>query len=262
MIYGRISRYGYVPTPRAEHRRLFPRFRAAFQLAAAAPRDLRPFTCKVLDQANSGSCVGHGTATGLFTAAAVAGKPLGFIPSPWGIYQNALCYDRGSPANGRLQDQGCMPSSAMLGLTHFGVRAMSPQSASTDVPQGATYLPEPDLASLELEGPHLYVGWYSIGSADEARTAIAAGCPVGIGTYVDTSFEDWTPSRPPLGLMREDDPAGGGHWTCLVESRSGGIFTLRNSWGTSYGDNGECLVTDDFVNQADELIAFGWKGQP
>lgn len=270
MTYSNLVRRGYIPTP--QHLRgIFVKWAHRFGVVPTPPpRDLRAFTCKVLDQGNSGSCVGHGTAAGLYIAANVAGKPFGFIPSPYRIYQNALAYDRGDPANGPLTDQGCMPSSAMLGLTNFGLSAMQPQSAETDVPQpppgqNTQNFPDPDLSSIEIEGQHFYVGWYAVKNADEARAAIGAGAPVGIGTYVDTRFERWTPSEPPLGLMDTSDPQGGGHFTALTTTTANGTFWGQNSWNTGYGASGFYECNDDFVNQAGEtgeLIAFGWKGMP
>lgn len=247
--------FGYHPDPEGHH---YTRWLHAFRAPNVAPRDLRPSACKVLDQGRSSGCVGHGTATGVFTAAAVAGAPLGFIPSPAGIYVNAVALERGDPLRGPLLDQGSMPSQAAAALSIFGVRPMQPQSALTDVHPVNGELPEPNLDDLEQEGEHCYVGWYEIGNADEARIALAAGAPVGIGTYVDSAFTRWDPSKPPLGYMNQSDPDGGGHWTVLLGFDASRFF-LRNSWGPGWGDAGDCYVTDDFVNQADQLIAFGYK---
>lgn len=250
--------HGYRPD-HPHLRRLYTSWRGRFGAVAPAPRDLRSFAPYVLDQGSSSSCVGHGTATGIATSCAVAGAPLTFVPSPAGIYVNAVALERGDPLAGPLKDEGSMPALAMRGLTEFGIRPLLPTGARTDVVQGGGVLPEPVLSELELAGDYLYVGWYEIGNADEARQAIAAGAPVGVGTYVDSSFMNWTPGRAPIGRMNEDDPNGGGHWTVLLGSEAGSFFWLRNSWGPGWGDAGDALVSDDFVNQADQLIAFGYR---
>lgn len=246
--------FGYVKDP-AGHR--YTRFAARFAAQPVNPRDLRPDACKVLDQGGTSSCTGHGTATGLYTACAVAGHPLGWIPSPAGIYTNAIALDRADPLSGPLLDQGAMPSQVVRGLTEFGARPMADQSAVTDCLFSGT-VPEPTLDQLESEGEHLYVGWYEIANAAEARAALSAGAPVGIGTYVDSTFIGWSPDKGTIGRMNEDDAQGGGHWTVLLGFDASRFF-LRNSWNTSWGDAGDGYVNDDFVNQASQLIAFGYR---
>lgn len=247
--------FGYKPDP-AGH--LYTRFLARFRAPLVNPRDLRQDACKVLDQAATSSCTGHGTATGIFTACAVAGHPLPWIPSPRGIYTNGIAIDRADVLSGPLLDEGAMPNQVARGLTEFGVRAMADQSTLTDCAFSGI-VPEPTLDELESEAEHLYVGWYAIANADEARAAIAAGAPVGIGTYVDSSFMSWTPDKGVIGTMNDDDPQGGGHWTCLVATTARKTFFGRNSWGVSYGDAGDYECNDDFVNQASQLIAFGYR---
>ena len=151
-----------------------------------------------------------------------------------------------------------MPNQVARGLTEFGIRPMDPQSALTDCHPKNGVLAEPTLGQLESDAHHVYVGWYDVQNADEARAAIAAGAPVGIGTYLGSKFMDWTPSKGVLGRMNENDPNGGGHWTVLLGFDSSRFF-LRNSWGTDWGANGDCYVNDDFVNQASDLIAFGYR---
>lgn len=246
--------FGYHPDPK-DHR--YTRWLHAFLALDEAPRDLRPDACRVLDQEGS-SCTGHGTATGIYTAAKIAGHDLGWIPSPCGIYTMAVALDRGDPLRGPLLDQGAMPNQVARGLSEFGIRPFVGAGATDCFPVNGT-LAEPDLAQLEVDAEHCYFGWYEISNADEARTAIAAGIPVGIGTWVDSKFIQWTPNRPPLGFMNFDDPDGGGHWTVLLASTSRKTFWLRNSWGSGWGAAGDAEVTDDFVNQADQLLAFGYR---
>jgi hypothetical protein len=250
--------FGYTPDHHAL-RNVYVKWAHRFGLLGApAPRDLRDAAPLVLDQGAASSCVGHGTSTGIVACCNTAGRPLGFVPSPCAIYTNAVALERGDPLAHPLRDQGSMPALAMRGLTEFGIKAMAPGILTDCHPENGI-LAEPDLLSLELEGEHLYVGWYEIGNADEARQAIAAGAPVGIGTFVDSSFMRWTPGRAPIGTMNESDPDGGGHWTVLLASEPDGLFWLRNSWGTGWGANGEALVSDAFVNQADQLVAFGYR---
>jgi C1A family cysteine protease len=81
------------------------------------------------------------------------------------------------------------------------------------------------------------------------KTALAAGTPVIIGFNVYSSFEAGTWGNPPsqggTGLMPypnvNTEQLLGGHAVCIVgynDNLAGGRFIVRNSWGTSWGQNG------------------------
>jgi hypothetical protein len=246
--------FGYLRDhPAQRYTNWIRRFGAA---PAINPRDLRPDACRVLDQEGN-SCTGHGTATGIYTAAAVAGHRLDWIPSPAGIYTLALATERGDPLSRPLFDQGSNPAQIERSISEYGLRPMVGDGGTDCAPVNGV-MPEPDLMQLEVDAEHCYFGWYEIGNADEARAAIAAGAPVGVGTYVDSKFMQWTPARGPIGFTNQDDPDGGGHWTVGLATTARKTFWIRNSWGDGYGDAGDVEVTDDFINQAWQLLAFGY----
>lgn len=81
------------------------------------------------------------------------------------------------------------------------------------------------------------------------KNAIAAGNPVTIGFDVYESFEgawaDIPSGQPGSGMMpmpnKNAEQLLGGHAVCIVgydDNLNGGRFIVRNSWGTSWGDNG------------------------
>lgn len=265
---------GYIPDP-AGHRS------NGFHLLAAASRpdslipasvDMSPDAPPVMDQNQCGSCTGHGTACGLYTALKQAGQPLSFVPSPRGLYDVARCIDRADPSM-PLGDDGAMPNSVMRGVSEWGVRPIhAPTSAGeySDC-EPANVNIEPTLAELTEDSSESFVGWYRISATGAARTqqlrqALAAGHPVGVGTFVASSFENWRAGDPPCGAQDQNDPQGGGHWVCAIGYRTeaGGAtsFRLRNSWGTTWGDNGDIWVTEAFMDEASDLYVFAVKGAP
>ena len=83
---------------------------------------------------------------------------------------------------------------------------------------------------------------------EQVRQAVAMGYGVCIGLMVDQDFMDWridpsAPLDPPrMGLML-------GH-AMLVEGYDGDKFTILNSWGAGFGDDGRCLVSADYLTEA------------
>ena len=81
------------------------------------------------------------------------------------------------------------------------------------------------------------------------KTALANGTPVIIGFDVYDSFEgawgDIPHGQAGSGMMPYPNTSTeellGGHAVCIVgydDNLNGGRFIVRNSWGTSWGDNG------------------------
>lgn len=122
--------------PSAEHRKRL--FSAPHPVAAPAPYasagSLRPFKPPRFDQGRSGSCGPHALSALLTTAAAAAGTPLPFIPSPRGISSNTLA--REQPGDGPLQDTGVAFADMMLAVSLEGIRAIeapTPDGRFSDV---------------------------------------------------------------------------------------------------------------------------------
>lgn len=257
---------GYRPDP-AGHRSNGFHLLAASSAATTPPSvDLRASTPPVMNQDQCGSCTGHGTSCGTFTACATAGTPLPFVPSPRGIYTNGRAIDRSDPSI-PLSDDGAMPNQIMRSITEWGVRPIKAPTSSGEYSdcEPSNVNREPTLAELTEEASTCFVGWYRISAIGKARTtqlrqALAAGHPVGVGTFVASSFENWQAGDPPVGHQNESDPNGGGHWTCCIgyetETSGATVFRIRNSWGASWGDNGDILVTESFMAQATDLYAF------
>jgi len=95
------------------------------------------------------------------------------------------------------------------------------------------------------------------------KNAVAAGNPVTIGFTVYDSFEgawaDIPHGQPGSGMMPFPNTATeqqlGGHAVCIVgyddtmpvAGKANGRFIVRNSWGTSWGDNGYFYMPYDVI---------------
>ncbi len=255
---------GYIPDP-ADHKvTAFAHARklGATQLPDAV--DLRPFAPRVLDQNSCGSCVGHSVACAIATALARAGTPLTFIPSPRSVYQLARCIDRYDLSQ-QLADEGSMPNQAVRSLSEWGVRPMktpSPLGYDSDCDL-SNVNDEPLLGELEQDAQTLLVGQYEITSdgaerAADVCAAIAQGFPVTIAVAGGANaFQEWTPSAGPLDAH---GPLTLDHYVWLIgystDAHGKRVFRARNSWGASYGDDGDVLITEGYLSFCSDIYPF------
>lgn len=223
----------------------------------------------ILDQSNAGSCTGHGTAQALYTAFSIDGEPLAWCPSPKGVYANVRAKERAdtTPSGATLPvltDSGAMPSDIMVVISTYGIMPMqapSPQGYISDV-DASNVNEDPKLGDLEKEALCIVTGEYRIDETAsdfiaQVCTALASGgakglgAPIGLGIFVDTAFENWDPSQPPLSTVNLNDPQGGGHWVCATSYRTDAngkiVFRGPNSWGVGWGDQGHFEFTEDWL---------------
>lgn len=83
------------------------------------------------------------------------------------------------------------------------------------------------------------------------KKAVALGLGVCFGVMVDDAFADGAidPTKP------LDPPRRGvmnGH-AMLVDGYKGDTFSIVNSWGYDFGDNGRCLFSADYLNGAHSI---------
>jgi Papain family cysteine protease len=247
-------------------------------LAATIPTsvDLATWEPARLNQGATGSCTAHSFSGSTSTSCRKAGKPIPFEPSPRETYATTRGLERAAstPAGQPvplLTDSGAEPADVMNAGSTFGVAPMqgpTPDGRNSDIwsEQDTTAKPanvnnEPDAAQLEQAGTTLVTGEYMITAgasniSDQVAAALAAGFPVYTCFFCDSAFEALTPGQV-AQAPDQNDPNGGGHATYLsgytTNSDGTRTFILSNSWGTSWCDNGRCLVSEAWLAQVWEL---------
>ncbi|MBA0083824.1 MAG: hypothetical protein HRJ53_02410, partial [Acidobacteria bacterium Pan2503] len=203
---------GYRPDPPSRRTQKPSRHLLGSAPAIPPSATLESFEAPIMDQGQTGSCTGHGTAQALFTSYAAHGSVLPFVPSPAGIYTVTRVMERDINTT-PLRDDGAMPSDVMAGISKWGIRPMGerpPDGRFSDV-DPVTVNAEPSVFQLASDALRLETGEYRIDMAesdwwDQVCAAIATNCVVGIGVFVDTAFEDWDPAKGPMTSVNLSDP--------------------------------------------------------
>ena len=89
---------------------------------------------------------------------------------------------------------------------------------------------------------------------DDVRKVLSAGCPVHVSMNTGTAFSDV--GRDGLFNAAEKPWGRHGRHAMLIVGYTGNFFTLKNSWGTDWGDQGYCHVPKNVLAASDpEFIA-------
>lgn len=80
----------------------------------------------------------------------------------------------------------------------------------------------------------------------DIRSLLAARYAVMFGTTVAERFADYSPSSAPLDPPGTGENLLGGHGLLIV-GYGKGYFEVVNSWGTSWGRNGWCQMSDAYI---------------
>lgn len=239
-------------------------FRMHAAMGASLPRsaDQREtgLVAAIKDQGGSSACESHSGSGATETAFALMGAPLGYIPSEDFFYKGLRSVERARTSLGvlpPLRDDGGMTEDALTFMATFGLRprriAQTGDGRNSDV-EIATVNDEVTLGDIETAAELMVVGPYAVDplapdAEQQVQAALAARIPVRVDAFVDTVFEDWSPGKPPVPAPNMGDPAGGGHAVYLV-GYAPGFYFLRNSWGTSVGENGDYRVSPEWLRAA------------
>ena len=81
------------------------------------------------------------------------------------------------------------------------------------------------------------------------KTWLASTGPILAAFNVDSSWDDAAANNGNIDVFHPDTVRGG-HAICIVGYRADGRFIVRNSWGTSWGDNGFGYLHPDYIAAA------------
>lgn len=251
---------GYTPDPEGHRRTPFAAL--SRRLKAQTLPDafsLAQFMPPIMDQGQTGSCTGHATAGATFASLAAAGTPLGWVPSPHGIYTVGRALDRPDPSVA-LEDNGAEPNQVMRGITEWGVRPMqapAPDGRVSDC-EPSTINVEPQWDELEKDSTALLVGEYEIVSTgaqriEDLKVALAvanAGVTVAIDGGSD-AFQSYAG-----GILASAGLDLDHYIYAVAFGIDAGVFflDLANSWSTGWGEAGRVRIGAQAVAELGDLV--------
>jgi hypothetical protein len=107
---------------------------------------------------------------------------------------------------------------------------------------------EADAQRYKLEAAPLPI------AIDDVKKVLSAGCPVHVSMNTGAAFSDVGRD----GVFNAAEAASGRHGrhAMLIVGSVGNFFTLKNSWGTGWGDQGFCYIPKNVLAASDpEFVA-------
>jgi C1A family cysteine protease len=226
-----IQWYGYRRDSKDPRDLLFkPRRRAVLPSKV----DLRTHCCPIMDQGQLGSCTAHGITAALRYLHLKAGK------ADFPMSRLQLYYDERKLEGTVSEDAGAEIRDGIKCAVHLGVAHESLWSykISKFRTQPAATVYKDALKYQALVYRRVDV------NADALKQALATGYPVVIGINVYDAFEsDEVASTGMVPQPSASDAPIGGHCMLVVGyGQKTGRFTVQNSWGADWGDNGFCYL--------------------
>jgi hypothetical protein len=233
--------YGHLRDPQGHRRTPVHRLVGAGSYPRSA--SLEAYVPEVMDQGQTGRCVGYGKAGAIYTS----GQGTIFLASPTGIYRLARAIDRIPNLDGSLPpliDEGSMPNQADRAIGEYGVSPFDPAIDGPDI-SDEELNHEPTLEELEQDSAVRLIGSYALDEtapdfeAQVCRT-LAAGYAISFALPdTDDGFENYSGGvlGGPVGRVY------GGHELFAFGYELTGTNDIRvrgqNSWGkTNWGVGG------------------------
>lgn len=255
--------FGLIPDPVGHRYNAFFLHPASKVAAAALPKATNNviYAPPVWNQAQTGSCFGHGMAGQITTTFAARGRALPSPACPRYIYDVTREIDRPDPSQ-KLTDEGSQPNSGVRALSLWGLALESEMDSgrTADSPDYSSHLEahvndDSKLGELEAAGKRIITGFNAIADDDpnkilQFQQALAAGCAVGIGVDAGSdAFQSFTGQGVLDYCGAEPD-----HWIFMVDYRTNAAskpeFLIQNSWGKGlWTPDGRAWVTQDFVQR-------------
>jgi C1A family cysteine protease len=211
--------------------------------------DLRPYLGPIKNQSSLGSCTAHaGTSLREFlyrrfyayekdkTVPASA-----FRLSP--LFQYAMEREIEGDFS---QDGGAESRTIFQALSQYGCCL-----ESQDQYDVKNVYQEPSTNLRDAALPYRFISYHRCMTVPVVKSVLASGYVVTVGTPVFASFEsDETASTGRVRVPTSSEPCLGGHEMLIVGYNDGQqSFTVQNSWGLSWGENGFCLIPYAYFTQ-------------
>ena len=220
-------------------------------LAAAAPlptsKDLRETWWKVDDQGSTGACVGFATAGSVlrwhFTKATRLGNKERLSPRfHWMAAKETDQWP--TPPTTFIETEGTSLKAALDVARNYGaVRDGLLPFASGALFAGTAKAFYATAAQLKI------TSYFNLGrDLAEWRRWLAQNGPILVRLDVDSAWDDATQTKGKLVTYNPQDTRGG-HAVALVGYKPG-EFIVRNSWHTTWGDNGFAYASDAYAQAA------------
>ncbi|RZI46102.1 carbohydrate-binding module family 20 domain-containing protein [Candidatus Finniella inopinata] len=255
----------------------------SWDIRTAIPNAATCFT--PYDQGQLGSCTANAAAGALHyknllaqAQASIKGTTTPSYPTPsrMFIYYN----ERSADGGGVTQDVGASIADSILAISNYGAPSESGKTPPfgsawpySDITSGKnppfTVKPSDLCYSAALADMDLDTGVASIAQDDNVVTnfkkALIANNPVLIGIDVYDSFESDAVAATGIVPMPDTsiEDILGGHGLMVVgyntNPKAPNTFTVRNSWGTGWGDKGYCYIPYDYFTLENGLASDFWS---
>ena len=217
--------------------------------ALPASVDLRAKWWAINHQENTGSCVGWATADGLVRYPMVKTRRIkqADLLSPRHIWMASKETDTiTARPETFIEEAGTTLKAAVDVARKYGVALMSelPFHIQTAMYAGKENTFYASCATRRI------AAYFNLGKVlNQWKTALAAGSPVLAAFSVDASWDNAASTGGKVDTF-QPDTVRGGHAICIVGYRTDGRFIVRNSWGTSWGDQGFGYLKPSYIQAA------------
>ncbi len=231
--------YGYRRDVKDARDRLF----APTITAPPAVVDLRPHCPPHMDQGALGACTAHGITGALrYLAIRANGHDVA-------LARLQLYYDERAAEGTVNNDAGAEIRDGIKCAAKIGVaeekRWPYVIKKFKQKPPKAVYADALQFEALSYERVAV--------SAAAVKAAIAAGLPVVIGISVYASFEASAVEKTgvvPMPKVHSEQLLGGHCMYVVGYGQRAKTFTVRNSWGNSWGDGGDCYIPEAYLGSS------------
>lgn len=199
----------------------------------------------ISDQASLGSCVANASCDAFEILMGIQNKNSVVQLSRLFLYYNARAYIKAVD-----KDDGCYISHALDSLTTLGICREDTWKYNI-----LKVFAQPNIMAYAEANDNKLSDFYKINKnrLDSIEQAVRSNHPVIFGTPVSQAFAN-SKYNSELPIFSLPSVSIGRHAMIIVGVKYiNGIrhFEVRNSWGKSWGYNGHCLMTEDYINSSD-----------